>query len=217
MRRYAFFSIGLAGLAAVVAPYDAQITAAVDMTRETGDLRRMLAMSEIFAHGFGVLVVALLVCFLAREKIRLLPRLLSCVLLTSFSISLIKHLVLRRRPQTFGNLPADISATWHTSIGHNADFAGWNSQFLFQSFPSGHAASAVALALWLCWVFPKGKYLFLTFAALGMLQRVSFLAHWPSDILFGAAIATMVAGNVFTAPLSDYTFGWIENSSRDRV
>ena len=198
-----------------IAPFDSQITAAVDMTRETGDLRRMLAMSEIFAHGFGVMVAVLLVLVLARDKIKFLPRLLSCVLLTSISIRLIKHLVLRRRPQAFGNLPEDISSTWQTSIGHNADFVGWNTQFLFQSFPSGHSAMAVALALSLSWMFPKGRYLFLTFAVLGMLQRVSFLAHWPSDVLFGAAVATMIAGNVFTAPLSEYTFGWIENPKRD--
>ena len=74
---------------------------------------------------------------------------------------------------------------------------------------------AVALALSLSWMFPKGRYLFLTFAVLGMLQRVSFLAHWPSDTLFAAAVATMIAGNVFTAPLSEYTFGWIENPKRE--
>ena len=215
MRRYAFCSIVLAILAVAVAPFDSKITAAIDMTRETGDLRRMLALSEIFAHGFGVIIAVLLVIVLARDKIKLLPRLLSCVLLTSISISLIKHMVLRRRPQAFGNLPEDISSTWQTSIGHNADFVGWNSQFLFQSFPSGHAAMAVALALSLSWMFPKGRYLFLTFAVLGILQRVSFLAHWPSDTLFAAAVATMIAGNVFTAPLSEYTFGWIENPKRE--
>ncbi len=213
MWRYAIFSVSLAVLAVVVTPFDSQITAALNMTRETGDLRRMMALSEIFSHGFGVLVVLGLVAALAPEKVRLLPRLLSCVLLTYIAISLIKHTVLRRRPQAFGNLPDDVSSTWQTSIGHNSEFIGWNSQFLFQSFPSGHSAMAVALALSLCWLFPRGRYVFAVLAILGMLQRVMFLAHWPSDILFGAAVAAMVAGNVFTAPLSELTFGWIEKSS----
>lgn len=212
MLRYACISIVLTLLAILVAPYDAAITGAINMTGETGDLRRIMALSEIFAHGFGVLIAIAFVLVFAPEKARRVPRLLSCLVLTAFSIHLIKHLVVRRRPQSFPEVPELAAESWWLSNG--GDNLVWNSEYLMQSFPSGHSATAFCLALALCWMFPRGKYLFFSLAIMAMLQRVMFLAHWPSDCLFGAAVATMTAGNVFKAPLSDVLFAWIEKPKK---
>ncbi len=184
------------------------------MTSESGDLRRIMALSEVFAHGFGVAIVIVSIFVLTPDKSRLVPRFISCLMIVGISIHLIKHLVMRRRPQSYIYLP-DLSAeSWWVSTG--ADGVAWNSEFLLQSFPSGHSATAFCIALGLSWMFPRGRYLFLGFAIMAILQRIMFLAHWPSDCLFGAAIATAAAGNVFKAPLSDFLFAWIENPKRKR-
>lgn len=207
MHRYALISLVLALLAIVCAPFDAAITRALDMTGETGDLRRITAMSEIFAHGFGVAIAVCLIFCFAPQRWRMLPRFLASFLLASLSVNLTKHLVIRRRPQSFSLIPDEVSETWNPPTNAPVE---WNSDYLLQSFPSGHSATALCLAIGLSWLFPRGRFLFFTLAIMAMLQRVMFLAHWPSDVLFGAAIAVMVAGNVLTAPLSEITFGWLE-------
>ena len=57
------------------------------------------------------------------------------------------------------------------------------------SFPSGHAATAaaVATALWCLW--PRPLYLYVAAAALVALSRVWIGAHYLSDVIAGAAIA----------------------------
>ena len=64
----------------------------------------------------------------------------------------------------------------------------------FQSFPSGHTATAVGLAIGLTYVFPRGKYLFAVLAVMASLQRIVSNAHWTSDVLSGAAVGLIVSG-----------------------
>lgn len=59
---------------------------------------------------------------------------------------------------------------------------------LTSSFPSGHAASAVAGALATGRLFPTARPLFWTLAALIAVSRVYVGVHWPSDVLAGALI-----------------------------
>jgi lipid A 4'-phosphatase len=60
------------------------------------------------------------------------------------------------------------------------------------SFPSGHAATAAAVmtALWCLW--PRPLYLYVAGAALVAVSRVITGAHYPSDVIAGAAIAVVV-------------------------
>ena len=61
------------------------------------------------------------------------------------------------------------------------------------SFPSGHAAVAAALAAALSWHYPRGSVLFWLFALSASLQRVATSAHFPSDICCGAAVGLLGA------------------------
>ena len=63
-----------------------------------------------------------------------------------------------------------------------------------QSFPSGHTATAVGLAFGLAWLYPRGRWLFAVFALLAAAQRVGSSAHYVSDTLAAAAMASVVAG-----------------------
>ncbi|MFB6115513.1 MAG: phosphatase PAP2 family protein [Candidatus Nanohalobium sp.] len=59
---------------------------------------------------------------------------------------------------------------------------------LTHSFPSGHAATAFAAAATLSLRYPKLRYLFFVIASLVGLSRVVLQAHYPLDVLFGAAV-----------------------------
>ena len=57
-----------------------------------------------------------------------------------------------------------------------------------QSFPSAHTATAVGLAAALIWLYPQGRLVFSLLAVLVGCQRVASGAHYPSDVLVGAAV-----------------------------
>ena len=64
----------------------------------------------------------------------------------------------------------------------------------FHSFPSGHAAFAVLMAASLMPGIPRaGKLLILIFAVLVCISRISLGAHFPGDVMGGAAIAILLA------------------------
>lgn len=69
----------------------------------------------------------------------------------------------------------------------------------FQSFPSSHTASAFAFAALLSWAYPRGRGMFLLAAAFVGIHRIIVSAHFPSDVLTGAAIGYLV-GWAFTLP-----------------
>jgi len=68
------------------------------------------------------------------------------------------------------------------------------------SFPSGHATGAFALAAVLSQRFPRFQWVFWSLAALIAFSRVAVGLHWPSDVMAGAVMGVgTVAG-----------FSWIE-------
>jgi len=61
------------------------------------------------------------------------------------------------------------------------------------SFPSGHAATAAGFAAALSWKYPRGTWLFVSLATAAAAQRVASSAHYPSDVLLGAAVGLVGA------------------------
>ena len=82
-------------------------------------------------------------------------------------------------------------------------FGGWLPPLTgnedMQSFPSGHTATAVGLAIALTMLYPRGWWLFGILAILAATQRIDSQAHYLSDVLAGAAISFLVAA-IVTAP-----------------
>jgi membrane-associated phospholipid phosphatase len=160
-----------------------------------GDLRKILDVSEVFAHGLGVLMVLLTAAVLDPLNRPRLPRVAACAYGAGLVVQVVKHLVPRIRPNTF-DTSADVLHTflpWSTLAFDEIDALGSSA---IQSFPSGHTATAVGLAFGLAWVYPRGRWLFACFAALAALQRVQCAAHFVSDTLAAAAIGCLVAGLV---------------------
>ena len=70
----------------------------------------------------------------------------------------------------------------------------------FAAFPSGHSATAGAMAMSLALVFPRLRSLFIPVGVLITLSRQLVGAHWPSDTMMGWAVGvafTLWMGHVF--------------------
>ena len=199
--------LGLVVAAIGIQQLDFWITDVDRMKDLPGDVNRVFMLSEIFAHGFGLFVILLGIWQLVPDKRRFIPRIAACALFPSLCCLILKSLIGRRRPLSYRlpenwsivEYPADIGQTW----------IGWwpeqttNLEYMMQSFPSAHTATALGLAIGMSHVFPRGWKLFWLVAILAASQRVVSLAHWPSDVLAGAAIAFAIAGSL------NYRWTWL--------
>lgn len=161
-----------------------------------GDLRKLFSVSEVFAHGMGVALILLAVLVLDREHAWALPRVVFCSYGAGLVAQLAKHPLPRLRPDV-----CDLSTNvWHTFLAsggaayaHLHELTGRD----IHSFPSGHSATAVGLAIGLAWLYPHGRWLFAFYALLAVTQRIESGAHFVSDTCAGAAIAFLLAAACF--------------------
>lgn len=169
-------------------------TGQVDGIRVPGAVKKVLSLTEIFGHASGVALVCLAWFVLDRSRRWSLPRVLACTYGAGILADLIKPLIGRTRPNAFdfsggvaetfvGWLPALQSGDWAELVNRK-----------IQSCPSGHSATAVALAVVLGSFYPHARWLFALLAALALMQRVESGAHFVSDTLAGAALAACWAG-----------------------
>ena len=156
-----------------------------DVRSVPGDLRRIVQLSEVFAHGMGVGMILVTLWVLDRDRRLYLPRVALLAYLPGIIANISKLFVTRSRPAEFILRGGAVES--FLGIPGNADL--WE----LQSFPSGHTATAIGLALALSSLYPRGRTLFIVLALLAAAQRVLFDAHYLSDTLAGAGIACFVA------------------------
>jgi undecaprenyl-diphosphatase len=87
----------------------------------------------------------------------------------------VKHLFGRARPSLI-----DMVGPFHF------DMLAFSSRYA--SFPSGHSLTAFGTALALAYMLPRWRWALLALAALVAISRVIISAHYPSDVLAGAAV-----------------------------
>ncbi len=149
-------------------------------------LTKVCSLSEVFAHGFGVVLVAVIVFTLDPGRRASLARVLIAAFGGGLCANGLKLLLARTRPHHF-----DFAGGVFDTFGPLVPLGRGGSGV--QGFPSSHAATAAGLAVALAWLYPHGGRLFATLAALACLQRLVAGAHFPSDVLIGAAIGVSFA------------------------
>ena len=169
------------------------------------ELMRIMNFSEIFAHGTGatILLITALVLdpslamptlawpqFQPRGAQQEFARMIAEVTTGGLLADGVKLIVDRVRPRA-ADLALHSSAL--DTFAEAAVAAVTGSRADINSFPSGHAAVAAALAAALSWHYPRGSVLFWLFALSASLQRVATSAHFPSDICCGAAVGLLGA------------------------
>ena len=200
----------VAGL--IVYQFDVQIANWLRRVGELpGDARRVLALSELVAHGTGILIILSFIWCISPHLRLHLPRVAACGFMAGLIANAVKLLHARIRP-AFCSHKIDTAAeswegwwpTWDTASVTQYDYA-------MQSFPSAHTATAFGFAIGVSWLYPRGRYLFWAMAMLAGLQRAVSLAHWPSDVLFGASLGILL-GACFVLPgtIGNGIFNWLE-------
>ena len=214
IRGYWIWSALFVALAFAVMPFDQLLGDPNNMEAMPGDLKRIVTLSEIFAHGFGIAVVGGCIWLLSSSHRKLVPRIVMCAVWPALGVHLVKLMVARFRPIKYfdelsqAHFPGRISETFLGFMpGEHL-----NTTYVQQSFPSAHAATAWGLAIGLSWAFPKGRWFFVGIAVLAAIQRVTSFAHWASDVFCGIAIAFLMAG----ALTHNWGIGWVLHRIENR-
>jgi membrane-associated phospholipid phosphatase len=176
---------GLLGLAAM--SVDMQIARWINAENVPDDIKKVFDLAEVFAHGYGMVAIVAAVWVLAPMRRVGLPRIITGWVFAGLCANIVKMTLSRRRPLKLHDLSVSVLETFQ-------GFFPWMSAgSAGQAFPSGHTTSAVALALGLAWLIPRGRWLFATFALLAALQRMASGYHYLSDTLWGAALGWFCA------------------------
>ncbi len=194
MHRTLYFLAAIFAVLAIVAfAIDVPVTSMREHSRSLGDLRKLVSLAEVFAHGMGVACILLTVLVLDPGRRRRVLRIGACAFGAGLAANLGKFSVARWRPHqlSVGNV-WDSFCGWFPAL--NGRPAGVGDASEIQSFPSGHTATAVGLAVGLTYFYPQGRWLFVFFAVLAALQRIESGAHYPSDTLAAAALACLTSG-----------------------
>ena len=104
----------------------------------------------------------------------------ACIALSGIAAQTIKHAVGRMRPK-------------YLAQGGAYDFLGPSFHRGADSFPSGHTTSAFAAALALGLISPRLRVPAATAAVLIGFSRIATGNHFPSDVVFGAALGSTVS------------------------
>ncbi len=101
-------------------------------------------------------------------------------------VNFIKPVVGRVRPEYFlaGN-----DGSFHPlafDISHS-------STYMYHSFPSGHAATAISISVSLALLFPRYRYFFILYGVIIAFSRVIVMQHFLSDVLVGSVIGYLIS------------------------
>lgn len=158
----------------------------------SGELRRLVRLSEAFAWGGTVALIVLAAVLLDPRGWRIAPRLVVCAAGSGILADCCKLLWGRWRPMA-APLDGDVLGTFVTWLpAWRVDLLDLKYGHALQSFPSGHVATAAGLAVALSMLYPRGRWLFVALAVLAAVQRIEAQAHFASDVLAAAALGCLV-------------------------
>jgi len=204
----AAIGLALSTLVLGMASIDTPVSSALQSWDLPGDLARAINLSEVFGHSLGAAAILLSVFLLSPDRRSAVWVAIVITIISGILANGSKGIFARIRPHSVGTIRLAEEFRFpgaRSELGQVVDAQvelvpyRW-SDSRQRSFPSGHAATAWGLAIGLSQVFPRGVGLFALFASLASLQRITSGAHYPTDVVAGAAIACMAAAVVLLLP-----------------
>lgn len=187
---------------------DRPISTTLRQWHRPADLVKAINLSEVFGHGLGAAAILLSVWLLTPARRPAVWAAIVIALTSSLAANALKSCFVRVRPHSVDLIrvaePGEYQFVRGVPDPRLPDGRELVPERLTdsrqRSFPSGHAATAWGLALGLSFVFPRGVLLFACFASLASLQRIISGAHFPTDVLAGAAIAFAITALLIPLP-----------------
>jgi membrane-associated phospholipid phosphatase len=149
--------------------------------------------------GSGIVLVAISGTLLALGLARRSPTLrqagwhsLLAHAAAGLTVQVLKHLIGRPRPRLLHAGGFQFGPLWGPSLETGLD-----------SFPSGHTAASVAVAVVLARHFPAAAPLFYAAAGFVATTRIIAGSHFPTDVLAGVTIG-LLAGQLVSRPLAEW-------------
>lgn len=173
-------------LVAVVFWFDDAIASAFPRVGGGGDIQRELAMLGQWGQLSSLVILS--VCLAALQPLRwrrLLDLWLAAGLVWFVSL-LLKQAIGRLRPVH------DLSSAfdgWFVRVGEVPPELG---SYDLSSFPSSHTSAAVVLSLFIALCWPRLSIFALVMAIIVGFSRITFDAHWVSDVLGGAFVGFLI-------------------------
>lgn len=153
--------------------------------RLRGESTELLQAAEHFGTPFGAVLI-LITLWLTHPVLRpRLSRVLWIPVIAGLAANIVKLLISRTRPSAF-----EFDQSILTTFEGWLRFGAGGSRA--QGFPSAHTAFAMGFAVMLGVLWPSARRWFISLAGLVAAQRVVTCAHFPSDVLAGAALGWWV-------------------------
>ena len=195
------FGLLLLGFAAL--PVDQSLASWIAAKNLPGGILDVLERAETFAHGVGVFFILLAIFIIDRSRRWTFPRVILAVAGSGLGANLLKLVLIgRTRPHT-----AELSAHFSETFG---DWMPLLTDSAQQSTPSSHTATGVAFAIALCWLYPRGRWIFVVLAVLAACQRMTSSSHYLSDVLWGAALGYFLGRGIISGFLTESYFNRFE-------
>ncbi len=201
-------ALALAGCGLAVVSVDHPLSASLRQWKLPGDLAKAINLSEVFGHSLGATAILISVWLLAPQRRSAVWAAILITLVCGLTANVLKGAWVRVRPHSLDMIrvaePGEhdfLTGAPNPKLDDGRELVPIRLRDSRQrSFPSGHAATAWGLALGLCLVFPRGGWLFALFATLASLQRITSGAHFPTDVLAGAALAFLITSALLQVP-----------------
>ncbi len=152
-----------------------------------GEMGESLTAAKFLASGLGTLVIAVAVAVVDRRRWRRALVLAVVVVASGLGNSVLKMAIGRERPSHLDQAPG------HERVLSFHGPAMGLSNSTFQSFPSGHTASAFAAATCLAAFYPAAAPVAYAVASWAGLNRIVSHQHFPSDVAAGALVGHLAS------------------------